>query len=654
MIESFGSKLFKGRYNRKWTLAVFDLICCIIVALFYYELIYKVYFRSVPEGRRAYLLQVGLQTGMILLLRTVFGIYGNIWRYDNAKAYLKLVIADGIATSITYVILRLTVRQLIINEYLGGRQAIIIGTLICLLALSARFAYSVLYKKYNRRGYATEKTPVAIVGAGQLGALLAEDLKENPNSRYKPAFFIDKDDNKVNYHLADCRVYSEGDGDEQIRLQQITDVIIAISKADSEKLSELYHHYTDLGCRVRVYDTLVSAESSQQRERPAIRDFTVEDLLFRSPLNVESEESFAYYRGKTIMVTGGGGSIGSELCRQIVKCKPKKLIIFDIYENNAYDIQQELVRRYGSELDLEVVIGSVRDEARVNAICKEFRPQVIFHAAAHKHVPLMEYSAGEAVKNNVCGTYNVANAAELCGAEKFILISTDKAVNPTNIMGASKRMCEMIVQCRTDSRTSFAAVRFGNVLGSNGSVIPLFKKQIAEGGPVTITDKRIVRYFMTIPEASQLVMQAGAMAKNGELYVLDMGKPVKIYDLAKDVIRMSGLEPDKDIEIREIGLRPGEKLYEELLMKSETLSKTKNDMIFIEKDKPYSRAEVAEKMEILRDAVDDYDLGGKSMKKAFSRVIPTYREAAEVNREAENAPEMNDINKGDSSEDKNE
>jgi len=298
------------------------------------------------------------------------------------------------------------------------------------------------------------------------------------------------------------------------------------------------------------------------------------------------------------------------------------------------------VRRYGDGLDLKVVIGSVRDAERLNAVCNVFRPQIIFHAAAHKHVPLMEGSAGEAVKNNVYGTYNVANAAEMCGAEKFILISTDKAVNPTNIMGASKRMCEMIVQCRTDSKTSFAAVRFGNVLGSNGSVIPLFRKQIAEGGPVTITDKRIVRYFMTIPEASQLVMQAGAMAKNGELFVLDMGKPVKIYDLAKDVIRLSGYEPDKDIEIREIGLRPGEKLYEELLMKSETLSKTDNDLIFVEKDKPLTREEVAEKMAILQNAIDDCDISGEKMKKAFAEVVDTYREAEVVNQEAENAPEM--------------
>ena len=640
MISSLGSRLFTGRYNRKVTLVVFDTICCLLVALFYYEIIFKIAFRADPAARNAFLLQIAAQTFAVIIFRAVAGIYGNIWRYDNAKAYLRIVIADGLATTAIYVIFRLTALDLFANDYFGGKQAIIIGTLICLLALTSRFTYSVLYKRYNRKNLIKEKTAVAIVGAGQLGALLVEDLKDNPNSKYTPAFFIDKDVNKVNYRLLDCHVYSEKVGDERIQLEHIHDVIIAISGKNAEQLSKLYHHYSDLGCRVRVYDALVSAESSQQRDRPAIRNFTVEDLLFRTPLNVETEESFSYYRDKTVMVTGGGGSIGSELCRQLARCHLKRLIIFDIYENNAYEIQQELVRRYGDGLDLKVVIGSVRDAERLNAVCNVFRPQIIFHAAAHKHVPLMEGSAGEAVKNNVYGTYNVANAAEMCGAEKFILISTDKAVNPTNIMGASKRMCEMIVQCRTDSKTSFAAVRFGNVLGSNGSVIPLFRKQIAEGGPVTITDKRIVRYFMTIPEASQLVMQAGAMAKNGELFVLDMGKPVKIYDLAKDVIRLSGYEPDKDIEIREIGLRPGEKLYEELLMKSETLSKTDNDLIFVEKDKPLTREEVAEKMAILQNAIDDSDISGEKMKKAFAEVVDTYREAEVVNQEAENAPEM--------------
>ena len=346
--------------------------------------------------------------------------------------------------------------------------------------------------------------------------------------------------------------------------------------------------------------------------------------------------------GKTALVTGGGGSIGSELCRQIAQCGPKRIVIFDIYENNAYDIQQELTREYGSLLSLSVEIGSVRDRVRLESVFKNYRPEIVFHAAAHKHVPLMEQSGCEAIKNNVFGTYNTADMAEKYGAEKFILISTDKAVNPTNIMGASKRICEMIVQCRTDSKTSFAAVRFGNVLGSNGSVIPLFKRQIANGGPVTITDKRIIRYFMTIPEASSLVMQAGAMAKKGELFVLDMGKPVRIYELAKNMITLSGFEPEVDIKIEEIGLRPGEKLYEELLMKNETLDKTDNNMIFIERDAPFSREEVDRKLEILKDAVvkSSEMIGSELVKKAIIEVVPTFHEPEELNNKASSTEEM--------------
>ncbi|MBR6051257.1 MAG: polysaccharide biosynthesis protein, partial [Clostridia bacterium] len=377
-------------------------------------------------------------------------------------------------------------------------------------------------------------------------------------------------------------------------------------------------------------------------KKRVVRDFGIEDLLFRKEHDIEDAATVDYYNNKTVLVTGGGGSIGSELCRQIAKCGPKKLIILDIYENNAYDIQQELIRKYGNDLDLSVEIASVRDRQRLDSIFNTYRPDVVFHAAAHKHVPLMECSACEAIKNNVVGTYNTADMAEKYGAAKFIMISTDKAVNPTNIMGASKRICEMIVQCRKNSPTSFAAVRFGNVLGSNGSVIPLFKKQIAAGGPVTITDKRIIRYFMTITEASQLVMQAGAMAKSGELFVLDMGKPVKIYDLAVNMIKLSGYTPEVDIKIHEIGLRPGEKLYEELLMKSETLDKTSSDMIFIERDTPLSRRDVDKKLDILSKAVELADNEGdmSAVRRAIIEVVPTFRDAATVNKNAEKSDEM--------------
>ena len=373
-----------------------------------------------------------------------------------------------------------------------------------------------------------------------------------------------------------------------------------------------------------------------------IRDIRIEDLLFRESININNAHTKAFYYGKTVLVTGGGGSIGSELCRQLAICQPKKLIIFDIYENNAYDLQQELIRRYGSSLDLSVEIGSVRDRKRLDAVFAYYRPDIVFHAAAHKHVPLMEHSNCEAIKNNVFGTYNTADMAEKYGASKFILISTDKAVNPTNIMGASKRMCEMVIQCRKDSATSFSAVRFGNVLGSNGSVIPLFRAQIESGGPVTITDKRIIRYFMTIPEASQLVMQAGAMAKRGELFVLDMGKPIRILDLAENMIKLSGFRPYKDIEIKEVGLRPGEKLYEELLIKTEKLDKTENDMIFIENDQPFLRETIEQKLADLQRAVVEAEdeIESDVIKQAMKKAVPTYREPDEINCVAFKSEEM--------------
>ena len=361
-----------------------------------------------------------------------------------------------------------------------------------------------------------------------------------------------------------------------------------------------------------------------------------EDLLFRDKKDVIDDDTRAFYKDKVVLITGGGGSIGSELSRQIAKCSPAKLVIFDIYENNAYEIQQELIQKYGKSLNLAIEIGSVQDVARLEAIFSAYRPSIVFHAAAHKHVPLMEHSGGEAVKNNCFGTYNTSNAAEKYGAEKFILISTDKAVNPTSIMGASKRMCEMIVECRKDSKTAFSAVRFGNVLGSNGSVIPLFKKQIATGGPVTITDKRVTRYFMTIPEAAGLVMQAGAYAVCGELFVLDMGKPVKIYDLALNMIKLSGLVPFVDIDIEEIGLRPGEKLYEELLTNTDDLTRTKNNMIFIEEDSCYTREEIEDKLMILRDALKMSESGISSEKiaEALKSVIPTFHSQNEANDKA--------------------
>ncbi len=574
----------------------------------------------------------------VMVSRILFRVYSNVWRYTSTKSYFYLIFSDFWGSAFAILVSRA------FWMYAGLWHFAVVSPLVALATIMSRITYRLVYKRHN--SYVSDIKPainVAIVGAGQLGALLASDLTNNRRSVYKPIFFIDKDASKVGTRVYGLPVLYENTAVlEQIAHNKISEIFIAIANLDSEEASRIYNFYSLTGCKIKLYDIPVKDASNGAEAKPTIREFQIEDLLFREPVKMSDGESFEYYNGKTVLVTGGGGSIGSELCRQIAKHNPKKLIIVDIYENNAYEIQQELVRNYGEKLDLAVEIGSVRDRERLECIFDNYRPQVVFHAAAHKHVPLMEQSGCEAIKNNVAGTYNTADMAEKFGVEKFILISTDKAVNPTNIMGASKRMCEMIVQCRTDSKTSFAAVRFGNVLGSNGSVIPLFKRQIAKGGPVTITDKRIIRYFMTIPEASQLVMQAGAMAKNGELFVLDMGKPVKIYDLAVNMIRLSGFEPNVDIKIEEIGLRPGEKLYEELLMKNETLDKTDNNMIFIEKDAPLTRQEVETKLSILFDAVEKSkkQLGSDLIKVAIKQTVPTFRDPSEINKNASNSEEM--------------
>ena len=629
-------RVVNGRYNRRILLLVFDILCFIGVDLFYFAIALRAANSMPIDSGWAFFAQSLIQLALICVFRFLFGVYQNVWRYSNTSAYFYLVLADALAGLSTVLVLRI-INIFFFGFYNGLWQASTLGSLTALLALVSRFAYSLIYKTSSKSKGGTPRVPVILVGAGRLGAYLAGDLRNNPNSGYEPMFFVDTDNSKIGNKVSGLRVYDTATAQHLIRELGIWDVIIAITQKDSEGLSAIYDHYTGLGCKVQVYDSLVSHKRGQ---RGVLREISIEDLLFRKPIDLKSATE-EYYAGKTVLVTGGGGSIGSELCRQLAKSNLKKLVIFDIYENNAYDIQQELRQMYGERLDMVVEIGSVRDVERLETVFRCYRPQVVFHAAAHKHVPLMEHSATEAIKNNVFGTYNTAEAAEKYGAEKFILISTDKAVNPTNIMGASKRLCEMLIQCRTDSRTSFSAVRFGNVLGSNGSVIPLFKRQIAAGGPVTITDKRIVRYFMTIPEASQLVLQAGSMAKKGELFVLDMGKPVRIYDLAVNLIRLSGLEPDVDIPIQEIGLRPGEKLYEELLIKTESLTKTDNDMIFIERDTPLTREQVAEKLRILQEAVAaPEEVGGGAVKAAVAQVVPAYRDPSEVNEIAEHAKEM--------------
>ncbi len=628
---------FAGKFRRA-LLFVFDCyLFCIATCAYYIALSLTGVTASSPE--MIFINSAVILAG-IIVARLLFGVYSSVWRYTRTMSYLKLILADGIGT------LAAMAAVYIAKIGIGFEIFLILAPINCIMTLSSRYCYRLYYKRMHKAPVVvSDMTNIAIVGAGQLGAFLANELLCNHQSRYRPLFFVDKDLQKIGNSVVGLKVYPEDNGIfDIIRAHGITELFVAVADLDNEEAKRLFDFYSQTKCKIKIYDIPVKDFNKDEIEdnSKVIRDFQIEDLLFRKPMKINNSATRAYYSGKTILVTGGGGSIGSELCRQIAKCSPKKLVILDFYENNAYEIQQELLRRYGDALDLVVEIASVRERERLDAIFNAYRPDIVFHAAAHKHVPLMEHSGCEAIKNNVMGTFNTADMAEKYGVEKFILISTDKAVNPTNIMGASKRMCEMVIQCRTDSKTLFTAVRFGNVLGSNGSVIPLFREQIKQGGPVTITDMRIIRYFMTIPEASQLVMQAGYMAKDGELFVLDMGKPIKIYDLAYNMIKLSGFVPNEEIMIEEIGLRPGEKLYEELLIKTEHLEKTDNKKIFIERDRPLSRDEVRDKLILLRDAVNESkgEIASPLIKEAMKKAVPTFRDPEKVNKNAERSQEM--------------
>ena len=598
---------------------------------------------------------------LITFSRVLGGIYRQIWRYGGTSQYMRLILSDAVGC-IVYLLL-MAVLPL---ERIAALRAFSIVALNLLAAISIRLIYQYMYEYHSLKSSVgivlrrltravtgvkidpvQEAGPVgvpvgsrinvAIVGAGRVGVMLADELLRNPAAAYQPCCFIDIDSEKIGRYINGLRVFSEAETTtETLAAFPIQEIIFAMPDVSAERKHELYMHYKGTGCKIKVYDYPNPQKVGSGRRM--LREFDITELLFREQVEFMDDQTRSYYRGKTILISGGGGSIGSELCRQIAAMGPKRLVILDVYENGAYDIQQELRIQYGTALDLVVEIATVCDRRELWRIFDTHRPDVVLHAAAHKHVPLMERNCVEAVKNNVFGTLNIVEASEAFHVDKFTMISTDKAVNPTNIMGATKRMCEMIVQSRTGTDTNFSATRFGNVLGSNGSVIPLFRRQILNGGPVTITDKRIIRYFMTIPEASQLVLQSGAMAKNGELYVLDMGRPVKILELAENMIRLSGYEPYRDIDIIETGLRPGEKLYEELLIKTEELDRTDSSMIFIERDKPQAMEAIAQKLDVLRQAVETGD--NERVRQALHEVVPTFRTPEEINGEAAQAEEM--------------
>ena len=558
------------------------------------------------------LLYSGINSVCTILIFYILKLYNSLWEFAGVSELVRTAVGcffSAVFYMVGMFMLHLTVPRSFPAIYM---------LVLCLLCGALRFAYRCARRtRVGLHSQGGKRT--MLIGGGQAGAIVLREFQTSPRSENKVMCIIDDAPNKVGSYLRGVKIVGgRSDIPRMAEKYDVDEIVLAIPSASRQEKLQILSYCHDTSCTLRTLPGICQLANGEVRIEQ-IREVDIEDLLGRETVKIDLDEVAAYITGKTVLVTGGGGSIGSELCRQAAAQRPKRLIIFDIYENNAYDIQMEL-RRTHPELDLVVLIGSVRE--RVMQVFDRYRPDLVCHAAAHKHVPLMETSPFEAVKNNVFGTYNVAQAADRFGTQRFILISTDKAVNPTNVMGASKRLCEMIVQMINDrSATEYVAVRFGNVLGSAGSVIPLFRKQIRSGGPVTVTDKRVIRYFMTIPEAVQLIFQAGAYARGGEIFVLDMGEPVCIDDLARNMIRLSGFEPDVDIPIEYTGLRPGEKLYEELLLSGEGMQKTKNDLIYIGHEIAFDPAAFEENLMLLR-AIPETD--EPALRAKLRELVPTF------------------------------
>ena len=580
---------------------VLDLLC--IAGSFFLALWMRFEFRlgAIPQMYlNEYLKIIGPWIVICLVVFQLFRLYNSIWSFVSIDELFRIILAYGVllAAGLAYVL---------ILKIDMPRSFYFAGFIMSFMSTTAlRFSYR--FMRQLMAGISTEKSErdrILMIGAGEAGRQLIREINSNPRLGSRVVCIIDDNPSKRRRYLDGVEIAGgRQEIPDAVKKYQVNKIIFAIPTCDGQDRKEILDICSKTGCRVQAVPgmfQLVNGEVSVSK----LRDVELQDLLGRDPIQVNLEEICRYISGKVVMVTGGGGSIGSELCRQIARHKPRRLVIFDIYENNAYDIQMEL-RREHPELTLDVCIGSVRDRGRVDDLLDTYQPDLIFHAAAHKHVPLMEDSPNEAIKNNVFGTYNMAQSAAAHGVKRFVLISTDKAVNPTNIMGASKRLCEMVVQMMDRrSDTEFVAVRFGNVLGSNGSVVPLFERQIACGGPVTVTHPEITRFFMTIPEAVSLVLQAGYYARGGEIFVLDMGQPVKIDDMARQLIRLSGFEPDVDIPIIYTGLRPGEKLYEELLMNEEGMQTTENTRIFIGRQIAFDETVFRKQMKELERAAEN-------------------------------------------------
>ena len=622
----------------RWALVLYDFI---IMAMAAFMVFWPMHGANRMTEKALYVNLV-LFCICIFAARAIGQIYTQIWRYGGTRSYVRMIATEGAGFVVYFAISRATP---VLNYAILPMTAFV--ALDLLGVLISRMMYRYCYKcgttktLWGRflllllRIFAhvrdtsnvddVRKINVAILGAGSVGVALCQEITNNKNSMYEPRCFIDVNKSKVGRYVHGLKIYDEKDNLASIiQDHNIQEVIFAVQNINEEHKRELYEFFRKSGCKILVYDAPQIDEASGKSH---LREFGVEELLFRPQQFVVDEKTKAYYHDKVILITGGGGSIGSELCRQLAEMGPRQLVILDIYENGAYDVQQELKIRYKGQFDIAIEICSITNKVALQRVFEIYRPQIVINAAAHKHVPLMEHNVIEAIENNVFGCQNVIECCEEFGAERFMMVSTDKAVNPTNVMGATKRMCEMLTQVASATgKVKYSATRFGNVLGSAGSVIPLFKRQIAAGGPVTITDKRITRFFMTIPEASQLVLASGAMARNGDLFVLDMGQPVKIMDLAESMIKLSGA---RNVEIIETGLRPGEKLYEELLIKTENLDKTDNEKIFIEHDAPLTAGEVSDKMKTLADACLTED--DEKAREALRSVVPTFSKPEEIN-----------------------
>ena len=613
--------------NRNVLLILIDIL--IIISCY----IASILFLNVPiDNIKVLVVQIAVVVIVYQIFLNIFRMYQNMMRYEVGKDYIKYIISaflSMIILSIVYKAFRLEYINLKVNVLSG---VLIAGTFV-MYRLAGRSILSRRMSKYEKinKNQDNKVNNLLIIGAGMGAREIIIAIKNNMRDKYNIVGIIDDDISKINHYILGIKVLGTRYDIPKIAKEKNVDLIFfAINKIDAVSRRKILEICQETGVKTRVLPTTEEV-INKQGAMNSLRDVQIEDLLGRDPVHLDNKNINSLIKNKTVLVTGGGGSIGSELCRQIVKYDPKRLVILDIYENNLYDIEMELRAEY-PKLNLEAIVASVRDKARLNNVFETYKPEIVFHAAAHKHVPLMEKSPLEAIHNNVFGTYNVVNCADEYGVEKFVLISTDKAVNPTNIMGASKRVCEMIVQAKNKvSKTEYVAVRFGNVLGSNGSVIPLFKKQIERGGPVTVTHKDITRFFMTIPEAVQLILQAVTYAKGGEIFVLDMGEPVKIYDLAVSLIKLLGYEPNVDIPIEITGLRPGEKLYEEILMSEEGLTSTKHDKIFISKPMHMEMTELEEKLELLKELEYNEKYSNENIKNTMKEVVPTYREPEEVN-----------------------